>query len=183
VTLFFFLEILWKLSICYVYDICYRNVGSCKSDARQHCKTIQDTRKLWETIAGSRRGVHLLQCIGHSCRIFARNDGYGNTVTKGQKDPRLTVKTHVFNSTYDDDQKSSLILTMTIRRRHTPTTFISIQLTMTRKNRHTPTTFNYRYSPSLTKEICNRRSSRYRRKGIPGMGEGVERRQRDKRTG
>jgi hypothetical protein len=72
---------------------------------------------------------------------------------------------------------------MTIRRRHTPTTFTSIQLTMTKKNRHTPTTFNYRYSPSLTKEICNRRSSRYRRKGIPGMGEGVERRQRDKRTG
>ncbi len=112
---------------------------------------------------------------GHSYRIFARNAGYGNIVTKGQKDPRLTVKAHVFNSTYDDDQKSSLILTMTIRHRHTPTTFTSIQLTMTRKNRHTPTTFNYRYSRSLTKEICNRRESRYRRKGIPGMGEGVGR--------
>ena len=87
-----------------------------------------------EEIAGSQSGVQLLQCITDfkgvvssqedgqepaglalvpewrqfwSCRIFARHAAYGNRVTEGQADPRLTGKTHVFNSTYNDDQKSS----------------------------------------------------------------------------
>ena len=52
---------MWKLSP----GVCCRNVGSCKSDVRQHCKTIHHTRKVWGKIAGSQRlwGVQLLQCI------------------------------------------------------------------------------------------------------------------------
>jgi hypothetical protein len=63
---------------------------------------------------------------GHSCRFFPRDGTCGNRVTEGQEDPRLTGKTHVFNSTYNADQKSSKQLTMTIRNRHTPTTFTSM---------------------------------------------------------
>jgi hypothetical protein len=59
---------------------------------------------------------------GHSCRIFARDSACVNRVTEGQEDPRLTGKTHVLNSTYNFDQKSSMQLTMTIRNHHTPTT-------------------------------------------------------------
>ncbi len=61
----------------------------------------------------------------HSCRIFARDTACGNRVTEGQEDPKWTGKTHV-NSTYSDDQKSSMQLTWTIRNRHTPTTFTSM---------------------------------------------------------
>jgi hypothetical protein len=89
---------------------------------------------------------------GHSCRLFGRDAACGNRVTEGQEDPRLTGKTYVFNSTYNDDQKSSIQLTMTIRNLHTPTTFTSMQLTMTRRNRHTPTTLNYPCRHSLTNE-------------------------------
>jgi hypothetical protein len=58
-------------------------------------------------------------------RIFARDAECGNRVTEGQEDPRLTGKTHVLNSTYNFDQKSSMLLTMTVRNRHTQTTFTS----------------------------------------------------------
>ena len=97
-------------------------------------------------------GRKLRNGSGHSCRIFARDDVCGNRVTEGQEDPRLTGKTHVFNSTYNEDQKSSIQLTMTIRNLHTPTTFTSMQLTMTRRNRHAPTTLNYPCRHSLTNE-------------------------------
>ena len=42
---------------------CITNVGSCKSDVRQHCKTMQYTTKVQQKIAVSQRGVQLLQCI------------------------------------------------------------------------------------------------------------------------
>ena len=42
---------------------CSTNVGSSKSDVTQHSKTMQHTRKMQQKIAGSLRGVQLLQCI------------------------------------------------------------------------------------------------------------------------
>ena len=42
---------------------CSTNVGSSKSDVTQYSKTEQHTRKVQQKIAGSLRGVQLLQCI------------------------------------------------------------------------------------------------------------------------
>jgi len=83
----------------------------------------------------------------------------GDRSQKAKKIRGFTGKTHVFNSVYNDDQKSSIRLTFTIRNRHTPTTFTSIQLTMTSRNRHTPTTFNYPCTHILTNETCTSRVS------------------------
>ena len=59
----FFFSNLWKQEEESVCGVCCRNVGSCKSDARQHCQTMQHTTKVQEEIAGSQSGVQLLQCI------------------------------------------------------------------------------------------------------------------------
>jgi hypothetical protein len=72
-------------------------VGLKKSADRHSVKE----RREWRRVTGGR------DSSGHSSRIFAIDAACGNRVTEGQEDPRLTGKTHVFNSTYNDDQKSS----------------------------------------------------------------------------
>ena len=119
-----------------------------KSDARQHCQTMQHARitvhreeynNYWFKGRSPTTAVYygLQACrqftdrchrsvdrnLGFTLRIFGRDAACGNRVTEDQEDPRLTGKTHVLNSTYNFDQKSSIQLTMTIRNRHTPTTF------------------------------------------------------------
>ena len=89
---------------------------------------------------------------GHSCRIFARYVVCGNRVTELQNANKIRD--------WLERVMSSMQLTMTIRNRHTPTTFTSIQFAMTIRNPHTSTTFNYPYSHSLTNEHCSSRVSR-----------------------
>ena len=56
--------------------VCCTNVGSCKSDVRQHCKTIQHTRNVYGKIAGSQRGVQLLQCnTDYKGVVSSQSDG------------------------------------------------------------------------------------------------------------
>ena len=55
-----FLQVLGGQLYC---GACCTNVGSCKSDARQYCNTMQHTRNVQKKIAGTQRGVQLLKCI------------------------------------------------------------------------------------------------------------------------
>ncbi len=69
---------------------------------------------------------------GHSCRIFGRDDVCGIEIQKTNKIRGCLERC-----------MSSIQLTMSIRNRHTPTTFTPMQLTMTIRNRHAPTAYNY----------------------------------------
>jgi len=55
-----FLQVLGGQLYC---GVCCTNVGSSKSDARQHCNTMQHTKNVQKKIAGTQRRVQLLKCI------------------------------------------------------------------------------------------------------------------------
>ena len=55
-----FLQVLGGQLYC---GACSTNVGSSKSDAWQHCNTMQHTKNVQRKIAGTLRGVQLLKCI------------------------------------------------------------------------------------------------------------------------
>ena len=55
---------------------CYTNVGSSKSDVRQYCKRMHHTTKVHQKIAGSQRGVQLLQSItDYKVVVSSQSDG------------------------------------------------------------------------------------------------------------
>ena len=55
---------------------CSTNVGSCKSDVKQRCLTMLHTTKVQVKIAGSQRGIQLLQCITcYKGIVSSKSDG------------------------------------------------------------------------------------------------------------
>ena len=112
----------------------YTKVGSCKSDPRQHCKTMQHTTKVHQKTAGSQTGVQLLQCI----------TDYNDVVrsqTDGQEPAGLTLVPVTAPNSCPPECLFSI--------------FNSLKITMTISRILTPTTFSYASRHSLTNEHCS----------------------------